>query len=77
MNLGGNNYGISGIRHAESFTNMTGSSGRISSSSTIFSIVSNTKLDLLIHTTYSVHFPFTKYVTYMPQQFTKGHCEAL
>jgi hypothetical protein len=24
-----------------------------------------------------VHFPFTKYVTYMPQQFTKGHCEAL
>jgi hypothetical protein len=52
--LGGNNYGISGIRHAEPFTNTTGSSGRISSSSTIFAIVSNTKLDLPIHTAYSV-----------------------
>jgi len=52
--LGSNNYGISGIRHAEPFTNMTGSSGRISSSSTILAIVSNTKLNLPIPTTYSV-----------------------
>jgi len=52
--LGSNNYGNSGIRYAEPFTNMTGTSGKISSSSTIFAIVSNTKLDLPIHTTYSV-----------------------
>ena len=81
--LGGNNYGISWIRHAEPFTNMTGSSGRISSSissssssSMIFAIVSNTKLDLPIHTTYSVP-SLIKQVTYVPQQFMKGHCKAL